>query len=103
MKARKHSEEAKYVSVNSNYLFMEDRRRWNNINFRKTTLIYEITLYKCKKLNISLNKLYHETEFNKKDIKTSCSCLTQEHDVEFFSEHRNSLNILPKCLYLMIL
>lgn len=63
MKARKHSEETKYVSVNSNYLFMKEED--GNINFRKTTLIYEITLYKYKKLSISLNKLYHQTEFNK--------------------------------------
>lgn len=63
MKARKHSEETKYGSVNSNYLFMKEED--GNINFRKTTLIYEITLYKYKKLSISLNKLYHQTEFNK--------------------------------------
>ena len=49
------TEEAKNVSVNSAYLFMEDGARWNSINFRKTTIIYEIA--SCTRNNVSLNKL----------------------------------------------
>lgn len=49
------TEEAKNVSVNSDYLFMEDGVRWNSINFRKTTIIYEIA--SCTRNNVSLNKL----------------------------------------------
>lgn len=38
----------KYVSVNSDYLFMEDKTRRDEINFRKTILIYEILSYSIR-------------------------------------------------------